>query len=221
MNNLNNIINVNKAFLIPCMLFWVAGGIFMLFGDKVSIQLFFNQFYHQWQNGIWMFFTFMGDTMFFILTLLIGTLLTYRFSLYSLIMGLTIMILTYVMKQIFDEPRPLTVFTELGIFDQLQTVPGYPLRCCNSFPSGHTISAFAIFGMIAFFAKNNKVKFFVFLMAIGVAYSRVYLMQHFFRDVYAGSIIGVIMVIGTFTVLNRAKLMSELPWMDKSLIKKK
>lgn len=193
----------------------------MLCGDKVSIQLWFNQYYNTWQNGIWMFFTFMGDTMFYILELFMGVLLSYRYSLYALIMGLTIMLLTYVMKQIFDEPRPLTVFTELGLFEELKTVPDYSLRCCNSFPSGHTISAFGIFGMTAFFLKNNSLKLFTFIMALGVAYSRVYLMQHFFRDVYAGSMIGVLMVIGTYSILSDAKWVSNLSWINKSLIKKK
>lgn len=193
----------------------------MLFSDKVAIQLWFNQYYSENQNLTWIVFTFMGDTTFFILAMLAGLFVSYSFSMYSLIMGLTIMILTYFMKQIFDEPRPLTVFTELGLFEQLETVPGYSLRCCNSFPSGHTISGFAIFGMIAFFVKNNAVKVFMFLMALGVAYSRVYLMQHFFRDVYAGSMIGVVMVLGTFMVLNDAKWVSKLPWINNSILKRK
>jgi membrane-associated phospholipid phosphatase len=120
------------------------------------------------------------------------------------------MIVSYVLKQIFDEPRPFTVFTELGIFDAVKTVPGYELRSWNSFPSGHTISAFGLFCMMAFFLKNNYLKILVMLVAVLVAYSRVYLMQHFYVDVYVGSMIGVAMATATYCVLDEAKWVKKL-----------
>ena len=40
-------------------------------------------------------------------------------------------------------------------------------------------------------------------MAILVGYSRIYLSQHFFEDVYAGSIIGVVITIIVYFSINK------------------
>ena len=61
----------------------------------------------------------------------------------------------------------------------------------HSFPSGHSTSAFALFFCLSLLAKNHYVKVFTALCAIAVAYSRVYLSQHFLQDIIAGSFVGI------------------------------
>ena len=102
-------------------------------------------------------------------------------------------------------------FGDIGYyFDMVKTVPGYELRSWNSFPSGHTISAFGLFCMMAFFLKKHYLKLLVMVVAVLVAYSRVYLMQHFYVDVYVGSMIGVAMAMATYCILDDAKWVKKL-----------
>ncbi len=60
----------------------------------------------------------------------------------------------------------------------------------NSFPSGHTISAFSMFLLLSLLSKNKIVVLLCFVSAVLVALSRVYLTAHFVRDIYWGMILG-------------------------------
>jgi membrane-associated phospholipid phosphatase len=71
------------------------------------------------------------------------------------------------------------------------------LLTSRSFPSGHATSAFAIFLAVALISGNRYVKVLCFIFACLVAFSRVYLSQHFLIDIIAGSMIGC---IGTLAV---------------------
>lgn len=94
------------------------------------------------------------------------------------------------LKHIFHHPRPLTVFTEAGI--PLPMVDGVDLHAWNSFPSGHTASAFALMVSIAMMLPKKWIKVCCILFAALVGYSRIYLSQHFLDDVIFGMIIGIV-----------------------------
>jgi membrane-associated phospholipid phosphatase len=88
------------------------------------------------------------------------------------------------------EPRPAEYFSRM--MNLLHTVSGVELSHWNSFPSGHTTSAFAFFALIAVWVKHPMLKFLCLLCAVTVAFSRMYLLQHFLVDVYVGSLLGTI-----------------------------
>lgn len=83
-------------------------------------------------------------------------------------------------------PRPKVVFQNLGFY----TVEGVDLHSFNSFPSGHTLSAFAVFTAMAFVLKRPRWDMFWLILAMFTGLSRVVLGQHFPMDVLAGSVIG-------------------------------
>ena len=62
----------------------------------------------------------------------------------------------------------------------------------NSFPSGHTLAAFACYGFFALIVRMPLFKFVFFLIAFLVGYSRIYLSQHFLQDVIAGAALGTL-----------------------------
>lgn len=104
--------------------------------------------------------------------------------------GLTF-IITQVLKFSFAHPRPATYFEQMGA-DLPQTVPGETLRrAMNSFPSGHTSAAFALFVSIALITPRRLAPLWI-TAAWAVAYSRIYLSQHFLEDILLGSLIGVV-----------------------------
>jgi membrane-associated phospholipid phosphatase len=94
------------------------------------------------------------------------------------------------LKHYFDAPRPQLYFKDS--LDRIHFVLGTEQLSLHSFPSGHTVSAFATAMVITYFCRNKAWGFPLFLLAALVGYSRMYLSQHFFEDVTAGSAIGVV-----------------------------
>ena len=128
---------------------------------------------------------------------------------------------TQLFKNIINAPRPIKWF-ELNMPDiQLPLTPGVEVHSWFSFPSGHTTSFFALtFVLCVIFTRNprnprnlrspitNRSYNYLFqtalffLAALG-GYSRIYLSQHFARDVFAGILVGVIVTAVCYAVFSR------------------
>lgn len=65
-----------------------------------------------------------------------------------------------------------------------------------SFPSGHTLSSISSATVI--FMNNKKIGIYFLILAVLIAFSRLYLYVHFPSDVIGGAVLGVI--IGIFSV---------------------
>lgn len=77
----------------------------------------------------------------------------------------------------------------------LNFVDGVEILQNNSFPSGHTTFAFAIFTFFALIYNKPIQQLFFLMCAIAVALSRIYLLQHFLIDTIVGSLIGIVSAI--------------------------
>ena len=75
---------------------------------------------------------------------------------------------------------------------KIHTVSGVEVHTYNSFPSGHTATAFIIFFLTAYFFPSKKVLWIGAAYAIACAYSRIYLGQHFPIDVAGGIITAIL-----------------------------
>jgi membrane-associated phospholipid phosphatase len=76
-----------------------------------------------------------------------------------------------------------------------------------------------MFCLLAFYTKNNFLKVIYFLIAFLIAYSRMYLSEHFLKDVYTGSIIGVCSALLVYSwVMNAAIFNKFATRLDKPLI---
>jgi membrane-associated phospholipid phosphatase len=73
----------------------------------------------------------------------------------------------------------------------MHVVPSVEIHHYNSFPSGHTAAAFAFFTILALFYQKPAFQILCLLLAIFSAYTRIYLLQHFFQDTLVGSAIGL------------------------------
>jgi membrane-associated phospholipid phosphatase len=65
-----------------------------------------------------------------------------------------------------------------------------PLNYFNSFPSGHSMTGFAVAATLAAIINKRWASIALFTTAILIAFSRIYLCQHFFVDTYWGAILG-------------------------------
>jgi membrane-associated phospholipid phosphatase len=88
--------------------------------------------------------------------------------------------------------RPFPAFQKMGV--KLNTVPGVEIHSYNTFPSGHTLTAFSILILsIVAFPKMPKIyQSFLFLLAVLCGLSRIILVQHWPLDVAGGAFLGVL-----------------------------
>jgi undecaprenyl-diphosphatase len=70
-----------------------------------------------------------------------------------------------------------------------------------SFPSGHAATSFACATVIAAFVPTLRLP--AFLLALAIAYSRLYVGVHYPLDVIAGGLYGVVVGLATLRVLPR------------------
>lgn len=204
-------IKENRWYLIPILLFWIISLTAILLMSKVDLHLILNSYHPKSLNWFFIEYTNVGGWIPFLIG---GALLFYRLgsALMVLIPQLLISLPIYVTKQIYDAPRPMTYFHRLNI--PLREIAGVDYNCTNSFPSGHTTAAFAMFLSLAFLVKNPFLKFLFFVLAVGVGFSRIYLSQHFASDVLGGSIIGIVFALIYIYFHQRY----EKPWMQESLV---
>jgi membrane-associated phospholipid phosphatase len=108
-------------------------------------------------------------------------------------------------------PRPKLFFE--GIYN-LHFISSVRMLSNNSFPSGHSATAFAMFLCLSLILNSKILKLLCFILACLVSFSRVYLSQHFLIDAVSGSVIGVIVVLVYY--FYHLKIRSG--WVNKSLL---
>lgn len=161
-------------------------------------------------DGIFIFLSMCVES--FVLVLLLHLLMfnNYRTALYVLLSFLIAGLVVQLLKNLVfvDAPRPPLHFE--GIHD-LRLPDGVRLLR-HSFPSGHTASAFAVFGALALAVRRNAAKAALLLLALLVGASRVYLARHFATDVAAGEVIGMASAMLAWMWVARMRA----PWLSKS-----
>lgn len=97
-------------------------------------------------------------------------------------------IVSEVLKQIFERPRPFDVLSDVHMlrWDGLTGASGF------SFPSGHALRVFAI-GVYFLYRVSGRVKLVSLSAAVLIGISRIYLGLHWPTDVMAGAAIGAVL----------------------------
>lgn len=85
-------------------------------------------------------------------------------------------------------PRPQLHFAVIK--HAIRLPKGAEVLKLASFPSGHSTSIAALATILAFYFRQYKVTLLLLAIAFLVAFSRVYVAAHFFRDISAGLFIG-------------------------------
>ncbi len=110
--------------------------------------------------------------------------------------------------------RPLMEYDYLDLY---RILPNVPLSYYRSFPSGHTMTAFGLAVVLAYFLRDSRSGPFLYLWALLVAFSRIYLCQHFFVDTVWGMIFGFVSGLLSVLIVNKIAENPKLGWLDKSV----
>lgn len=207
----------NRYFLIPYFLFVVLYVISDIAFSKAEMHIWANQINSSFFDVFFSYATHLGDgTMIAILTIIL-LFVRYRYAIAFLIGSLITSGVVHLFKRLLLEEvyRPSKYF-ELFETYQLHLIEGVRLRSLQSFPSGHTSTAFNVFFMLSLLTKNNYLKMVYFFVAMVIAYSRVYLSQHFFIDTIVGSLIAVTCII----IVYYWSLHWKKGWLDSSVLTK-
>ncbi|WP_184542577.1 phosphatase PAP2 family protein [Mucilaginibacter sp. FT3.2] len=159
-------------------------------------QIFFavNGWNSPWADYIEPYMTDLGDGIAAVVLSLIFLLFSYRKFLLLASSYILTGLVAQAIKYVIDFPRPSIYFK--AQWAQVHTVKGvYILSSFNSFPSGHTTSAFSAAVVLAYLSAKKGWGVPALLLAILIGYSRMYLTEHFFEDVVAGSVTGVLVTI--------------------------
>ena len=191
--SINEVLRRIKSFLIPYLLILCICLVLKLGYTKAEIYFAVNAHYGSFADWIEPYVTDIGNGWTCIAIAAILALFSYRRAfLLATAYGVT-SISAQILKYIFDTPRPMLYFQDQ--VSRIHFVKGVEMLRVHSFPSGHTVTAFSMGVMFTYWSKNKAWGPVFLLIAIMVGYSRMYLSEHFFEDVTAGSVIGVIITV--------------------------
>lgn len=187
----------NRWFFSGIFQFLLFGGILLALMQQGDFVWFFNRHRSAMLDVLFVYGTKLGEPIGFILAGVGLLFVGLRYVVVLPLVGFSTTVASYFSKSFFAHPRPLAYFEQLGLSEQLLFVEGVKVHSgATSFPSGHTMAGFALFAFLAFCLPQKKTGgFLLFLLALVVGLSRIYLVQHFFKDVYLGAAMGVVLAM--------------------------
>lgn len=189
----------NSWFMIPYLLFLIVGSCYTLthpFGYEL-VDL--NAFRAEPLNTFFIFATKVGEPKVWIVFSLFLVFVARHYILLFLVGGLFMWPFSWILKRVIGFPRP-SQWLDINDLDALVVrIPGVNLLGgFNSLPSGHTMLAFMMFSLITLMlpSRYRALGLLFVWSAVLVGISRVFLLQHFLRDILWGSVFGLL--IGDF-----------------------
>ncbi len=192
-----DIIRANKAWFSGMLLFILIGAYFLTQTEVGDSIFYFNKNRTYAGDLFFVWFTKVGEITTYLLLVIYFLFVRFRYSLIIGLTGIITMIVSFSSKAFFAHDRPILFFEKLGNLDSINLIEGvYEVTGQTSFPSGHTMSGFALFGILALLSgKKNVIGTLCFITALLIGISRIYLIQHFLKDIYLGAIMGSIIAL--------------------------
>lgn len=163
----------------------------ILFFPKENFTLWINQLNTPFLDSFFYYITYLGDGLIFIPVFLILLFRSYVLSaFFAFFVAFEALIVQVVLKKglLAHLARPSAYMEN---FDSLHQITGVDLHALHTFPSGHTQSVFLVAFFLALaFRKGPWLNLLLMALAVLTGLSRVYILQHFFVDVWFGAFIG-------------------------------
>ncbi len=195
----------NKYFLVYTGIILVSGLILWLCFDQTEMVLWINHHRTPLLDVAFVLLTKMGEGYGYIVAAIFFFWLDKRRIGWILLAGMIVLTTSHTLKIWFGNDRPAMFLKKAGLLEQVQFVQGVDILWgTTSFPSGHSMSAFALSTLISLWSTEKKyLPLLLCCLALLTAISRVYLLAHFQQDVVTGGIIGILIGIGVFVLSDR------------------
>jgi len=204
-----------RWFFVPYLLVLMACALIKFSYTRAEIYFAVNSHNFAFGDIIAPYLTDLGNFWAVVVIAAILSLFNYSRAFLMLLINAITALFAQVVKHIFDAPRPTLYFQNQ--ISRIHLVKGVDMLKLHSFPSGHTVSAFTTGLLLTYWCRNKTWGLPLLLLAMMVGYSRMYLSEHFFEDVTAGSTIGVIVAIFLLTGLAKVKFLQSAGW-NKGLL---
>lgn len=206
-----------EAGYLPYYVCLVVGMGVLLKHSKGDVIIWLNSHHSPSLDLFFKYWTHLGDGLVFIILILILLMVSYFKAITVAVAGISQTLVVQILKRVaFSEADRPSIYLEH--FDRLYQVPGVEIAGLYSFPSGHTASVFTVTVLLSIFIRNTYVTGLLMILAILVGISRIYLLQHFFVDIYFGSIIGFTNGILTYSWMN-AGLFNSYHHLNRGLLR--
>ncbi|MDP2189329.1 MAG: phosphatase PAP2 family protein [Sphingobacteriaceae bacterium] len=215
---IRQLLRENKSFYTAYLFFLLSGITALLVMGKESLFLQMNLYHHPWADVVAPWLTHLGDGLFALFFLVVFMLFNYRLAVTALICFVSVLFITQFGKLVLfeDALRPFAYFEAQGM--TIRTIEGVKIHSNNSFPSGHSASVFALLSFLALRLTKKQWGLPLLLAAVCISYTRVYIAQHFYGDVLAGSFIGIITVLSITAALDNYYSKHPAVWHQKGLL---
>ncbi|HUR31206.1 MAG TPA: phosphatase PAP2 family protein [Saprospiraceae bacterium] len=185
-------------FISGAGLFIILGFIASLTYEKVDFLIWLSASRNTIADYYFYYITKLGESYAFVFFSLFFLITSWRKMVPVPVLGLIVSIMSHFLKIYFRHERP-SVYLEKMKWDGNMSVLDYHiLGGDNSFPSGHSMAAWAIFTLAALLIRKTWFSILALFLAFSVSISRVYLMAHFLQDVVAGAAIGFLLGFGVY-----------------------
>ncbi|RZA00955.1 MAG: phosphatase PAP2 family protein [Sphingobacteriaceae bacterium] len=175
-----------------------------------------NARHHQWADIFFKYFTNIGDGLTtVVICIILSLFFSYRKAFLLVTSYAVSSITAQVLKHWFDMPRPKLYFGKQ--LDHIHFIDGVHVYSNHSFPSGHSVTAFSTAIVLTYFMKDKRWGILFFALALLAGYSRMYLSQHFFEDVVAGSVIGFVITILWLSWLDNKPFLHSEKWARRAI----
>jgi membrane-associated phospholipid phosphatase len=197
-----------RYFIYLFAIWIVVGFVFLTTEQNRGIYLAINEQHTAFKDAIFPYLTNIGEAWVIIPCLLLlfafKRFRTGKFALAMVACNISPFLITQAIKAFINAPRPLNYFQ---MAPWIHRVAGQPVNLNYSFPSGHSEGSFAFLCFLSLLLPKRYriLGVFFFFVGLTVLYSRMYLSQHFYRDVYVGSVIGGLCSLFFFWLINPLK----------------
>ncbi|TAF34967.1 MAG: phosphatase PAP2 family protein [Cytophagales bacterium] len=201
MQIVKQLLKEHQTFFLWLWGYFFVGALYILSFERGHSVLLLNDFHWPWLDFIAKYGTHLGDGLVAPVLVLVLLFVRYYDAAWLALAFIIESTIVRILKQLIfsDVPRPKAFFDSHVV---LNFVEGVEVHSWQSMPSGHTATAFVIFSVLAFQKNHPLWHALLCCLAIFAGLTRVYLCQHFFSDVYIGSVLGCVSLLIASYVLN-------------------
>jgi len=218
MKGIRGVLQQAKLFLILYLVLLACCLLIKLLFTKDEIYFAVNMRHADLLDTIEPYITDLGNGWTIVVLAAIAALYNYRVAFLMATTFAITSLAVQIAKFAFDAPRPKLYFKDQ--VNKLHFVKGVEILSHNSFPSGHTLTAFAMGVLFTYLLKNKNRAILLLLYGIMVGFSRMYLSEHFFEDVVAGSIMGVVITILWLAWIDQKRFLHTPAWNRGLLVRR-